>query len=67
MFDRVLEGLLASGPMAGVLFFMWWTTKKDLDTERVERQKDQRKWAKFLMSHMEVTTLEDDDDDDEEA
>ena len=65
MLDRVVESIMASGPMAAMLFFMWWTTKKDLDKERLERQKDQRKWAKFLMSHMEIPASEEDDDDED--
>jgi len=53
--------------MAVVLFFMWWTTKKDLDLERRERQKDQRKWARFLMSNMSDAPALEDDDENEEA
>lgn len=64
--DSVLDSLVATGPMAVVLFYMWWTTKKDLTQERAGREKDQRKWVRFLMSHMtEANNLENDDDDEE--
>lgn len=65
--ERVLENLATAGPLAVVLFFIWWMTWNAWKEERSGRQKDQRKWTRFLMKNMGDSTALEDDDEDEEA
>ena len=35
IFQQVLANVVASGPVAGILFYMWWTKRKDCREERI--------------------------------
>ena len=63
MLDKIIESVAIGGPLALVLFFIWYQTWHAWKDEREGRQKDQRRWTKFLMTHMGETVVEDDDED----
>jgi len=42
--DHVLASLAASGPVATVLFFVWWTQRKDVIAERDRHAAEEDRW-----------------------